>query len=111
MSYITNRPWGTWEVLSVGDGHKVKRLIISPNQSISRQYHQHREEAWCIISGKGILETGYPDLLNKMQIAKGDTFTIRRREVHKVINNGPDDLIAIEVQTGPITEEDDIIRI
>tara|TARA_R110000772_G_scaffold99174_3_gene198894 strand:- start:16684 stop:17019 length:336 start_codon:yes stop_codon:yes gene_type:complete len=111
MVGFAKRPWGSWEVLYVGDGCKVKRLIIKPGQSISRQYHNHRTETWNIITGRGILETGYPDLLNKMQIVGGDTFTIRKKEVHKVINNDLEDLVAIEVQTGPITEEDDIVRI
>ena len=111
MVGVTKRPWGSWEVLGIGDGYKVKRLIISPGKAISRQYHNHRVETWNIIIGEGTLETGYPDLLNKMHIGEGDTFTIRKKEVHKVINNGLEDLIAIEVQTGPITEENDITRI
>ena len=104
--------WGKWWVLHHEPGSfKVKKLLINKDKAISRQFHNHRTETWNIITGEGVLETGYPDLLTKMHIVAGDTFTIRKGEVHKVLNTGSEDMIAIEVQIGPITEETDIIRI
>ena len=47
------RPWGIFENLLEEIDYKVKRIIISPNQSISLQYHFHREEYWIVVEGDG----------------------------------------------------------
>jgi len=100
--------WGYWEVLNEGPGYKVKRLSINPKGSISKQYHNFRSETWCIVSGKGQLF-----LDDKMSVVlTGDVFTIPVRAVHRVLNiSETENLVAIEVQLGSITEETDIVRI
>lgn len=104
----STRPWGSWEVLSSGEYYKVKKLIILPEESISNQYHVHRSETWCIVHGSGQLTLG-----NKIIVLnKGDVFTIKPGEVHKVKNlSNKENLIAIEVQMGHVCSEDDIFRI
>ena len=34
---------------------KVKKLIIHPGQKISFQFHNHRDEKWFAIKGKGLV--------------------------------------------------------
>jgi mannose-6-phosphate isomerase-like protein (cupin superfamily) len=106
--YFADRPWGSWLVIDFGPGYKIKRLIIKPKQSISKQYHLHRSETWCVVSGDGQL---FIDDKIKI-IHSGDTFTIKKKQVHKVQNlSETEDLVVIEVQLGEICEEEDIVRI
>lgn len=106
-----DRDWGHWETWCKFEGYKVKRLIINKGESISRQFHNHRDEIWVVVEGSGRLELGYPDLLNIIPLKIGDAVTIRKREVHKVYASENERLVAIEVQLGEITEETDILRV
>ena len=101
------RPWGEWEVIQKGDWYKVKKLTIEPNMSISMQYHNHRSEAWCITQGEGLLVLDE----KKIKVQRGDTLVIPKRSTHKITATSKMPLIAIEVQLGEITEEDDIVRL
>lgn len=103
-----NRPWGNWYVLEHKPGsYKVKRLEIYPDSSISMQYHIHRSETWVITQGQGhVIVDG-----SIFDVEKGDTFEVPKGAIHKITNTGDIILIAIEVQLGEITEEDDIVRV
>ena len=102
------RPWGSWEVLEEGPGYKVKKLIIKPQCSISHQYHNHRTETWCIVSGAG---QAFIDSKIKV-LHEGDVFTVKKKQAHRVQNISEDnDLVAIEVQMGEKCEEEDIVRL
>jgi mannose-6-phosphate isomerase-like protein (cupin superfamily) len=101
------RPWGSWYVLDVDKGYKVKRLEILPDQAISLQYHIHRAEIWNIVQGEGkVIVDG-----NIFKVSKGDTFIVPKQALHKITNTHLNEtLIAIEVQMGEICSEDDIVR-
>lgn len=101
------RPWGSWYVLDVDQGYKVKRLEILPDQAISLQYHLHRSEHWTIVQGEGkVIVDG-----NIFTIKKGESFHVPKMSMHKVTNTHlTETLIAIEVQMGEICSEDDIVR-
>ena len=101
------RPWGSWHVLDVDQGYKVKRLEILPDQSISLQYHNHRDEYWTLVQGQARVILG-----GKIHnLKKGDSFLVLKGELHKVTNTHlTETLIAIEVQVGEICSEDDIVR-
>lgn len=101
------RPWGSWYVLDVDQGYKVKRLEILPDQAISLQYHVHRAEIWNIVQGEGkVIVDG-----NIFKVSKGDTFVVPKQALHKITNTHlTETLIAIEVQMGEICSEDDIVR-
>jgi len=101
------RPWGKWEVIDDGNGYKVKRLIVEPTKSISLQYHNHRSETWCVLQGQGLMILG--DVT--FTVNKGDTVVVPVKAKHKITCISNDPFIAIEVQLGEITEEDDIVRL
>ena len=46
-----DKPWGSYEVLLDQPTYKVKRIIILPEQQLSLQYHNLREEHWTIVEG------------------------------------------------------------
>jgi mannose-6-phosphate isomerase-like protein (cupin superfamily) len=101
------RTWGYWRVLEIGNGYKVKRLEILVDKSISLQYHIHRSETWVITKGSGRVINGG----NIFNVKAGDTFVIPKTEIHKITNTGSETLVAIEVQLGETTSEDDIFRV
>ena len=55
---ITDRPWGTFEVLHEQKNFKVKILEVKPNESISLQYHRHRAEHWVVVEGTALVQIG-----------------------------------------------------
>lgn len=105
MHEITNRPWGSYEVLLDEPTYKVKRIVVNPNQSLSLQYHNNRFEDWVIVQGDGIVSVG--DTQNRCEV--GDSFHIPPTKTHRAIA-GELGLTFIEVQRG-ICDEDDIVRI
>lgn len=108
MEESAQRSWGHWCVLAKGPYYKVKKLVIEPRQSISKQYHNHRTETWFIIAGRG--QAFIDDDIEVLNV--GTIITINPKAVHRVLNLSDDeDLVAIEVQTGDICEENDIVRL
>ena len=111
-----NRPWGTWLVLAMQPGYKVKKLTVEPGKSMSKQYHTHRDEYWVVLQGKGELVLDISNVTNnggifKDNLYKGSHHKINKRVIHKVTNTGDEPLVIIETQIGDITEEGDIIRL
>lgn len=101
-----DRPWGTWEVLAVGEGYIVKRIVVNPHQKLSLQSHEHRAEHWVIATG-----TGTVTLDDKIIEAPQDTHIyIKRQQKHRMENRTDAPMVFIEVQAGDTLDENDIIR-
>ena len=107
MNYLEKRPWGSFENILDEKICKVKKIIISPEQSPSYQYHFKRSEVWVIVQGKGQLKLDG----ELSDIIQGDVIKIPTKSKHQIKNIGEDDLIFIEVQLGESFEEDDIVRL
>lgn len=101
------RPWGTWEVLAVGEGYCVKKICVNPGGILSLQYHNYRDETWKIVNGEGVVTIGG----NTFNAKTHDTITICKKQHHCIKNVGKYNLIFIEIQTGDKLYEDDIIRV
>jgi mannose-6-phosphate isomerase-like protein (cupin superfamily) len=99
------RPWGIFENLLEEIDYKVKRIIITPNHSISLQYHFHREEYWIVVEGDGelILE----DTTKHVEV--GDSVFIKKEELHR-LKAGKNGITIIETQLG-VCDEEDIVRL
>ena len=100
------RPWGSYQVLSRGEGFQSKILKILPNEKISLQKHHHRSEHWVILEGLA-------------KIIKDDkTFMLQENEStfipigtkHSIQNISSKVLKIFEVQTGNFLSESDIVR-
>ena len=102
---IQHRPWGTYEVLIDEPTYKVKRIIILPNQQLSLQYHNHREEHWTVVSGFGVIRIGD----DEKQATVGSRWVIPIKQLHRA-KAGDEHLVFIETQLGDCIE-DDIIRL
>jgi len=103
---LVHRPWGTYETILDDDYYKVKRIIILPQQQISLQYHNDREEHWTIVSGSGTVRVG--DDTFKATI--GSRFFINKRQIHRATADRDSHLVFVEVQLGDC-KEDDIVRL
>lgn len=104
---IEKRPWGTYEVLLDSDECKVKRIIVSPGQKLSYQYHTKRRENWIVV--KGNLTIILDD--EKVFRSEGESIKIPLGARHRAWNETEKPVQFIEVQTGTYFGEDDIIRI
>jgi mannose-1-phosphate guanylyltransferase / mannose-6-phosphate isomerase len=101
-----SRPWGTYTVLEVGTGFKIKRIEVRPRRALSLQMHHHRSEHWVVVSGIAKVTVGDEDVFVR---ANESTF-IPAGRAHRLENPGMLDLVMIEVQSGEYLGEDDIVR-
>lgn len=101
------RPWGHYINLYDGPDCKIKRIVVKPGQRLSYQYHFKREEYWQIISGNGVITINDTDI----ELAPGNHARITCEVRHRIRNDGDEDLVFIEIQTGTYFGEDDIVRI
>ena len=100
------RPWGKFINLYSGKGFLLKELLINPKSSISLQRHRYRSEHWTIISGRPKIT------INKNKFFKNtnETAFIPKGAVHRIENLFNKPVQIIEVQTGSILKENDIVR-
>ena len=100
------RPWGRYVNLFEGKGLLVKELYVKSKSSLSLQKHHHRSEYWLITSGKPLIT------INKNKFIKkpNDSVFISRGDIHRIENPYKNPVKIIEVQTGPILKESDIVR-
>jgi mannose-1-phosphate guanylyltransferase / mannose-6-phosphate isomerase len=102
------RPWGSYTVLDLGDGFKVKQVEVKPGCALSLQYHKKRSEHWVVVEGTAQIVRG-----KKKYIFKANEGTyIPVGCVHRLSNPTKDKVLRIiEVQAGKYLEEDDIVRV
>jgi mannose-6-phosphate isomerase len=100
------RPWGSWHVIDVDRGYKVKRIHVDPGCRLSYQTHDHRSEHWVVIFGKATCT-----IEGRTVVAgPGESIDVPQGCRHRLANEGPEELVVIEVQRGHYTGEDDIHR-
>lgn len=101
------RPWGMWTVLHEGEGVKVKLIEIEPGHRLSLQYHRHRTEHWTCVGGLATAVIGEQTL----ELHVRQTALIPVRMTHRLGNKWRKPAFILEVQTGDILSEDDIVRL
>ncbi len=102
-----HRPWGSFTILADEPDHKVKRIVVKPGQRLSLQRHKHRKEHWLVVSGTALV-TRNDELLT---VGSGGCVDIALGDIHRVQNEGPEEVVFIEVQLGDYFGEDDIERL
>lgn len=102
----TYRPWGSYTVLTEGNGYKVKRIMVRPGERLSLQMHYHRSEHWVVIAGTAKVTIGEQEIM----VHESESVFVPKSTKHCLENPGKIPLEIIEVQTGHYLEEDDIIR-
>ena len=107
MPPLVKKPWGTYTSLKTEKGYQVKRITVYPGQQLSLQYHFKRSEHWIVTKGEALVQIGNETFLTKA----GEHRYIPLNEVHRLTNNGKEELVMIEVQIGNYLGEDDIVRL
>lgn len=104
---ITYRPWGSREVLSDEPRYRVKKVIILPGKTIYAHKHMHRSEHWSVVQGTARItidgETKDYGMSSTIDVAIG--------AAHQVSNIGNDPLVIIEVATGDLLQEEDMVSV
>ncbi len=100
------RPWGKYINLFKGNNFLVKELTVNSNSSISLQKHYHRSEHWLVTQGK-------PKITINSKVAfkkTNDSVFIPAGSIHRIENNFRNPVKILEVQTGTVLKETDIVR-
>ena len=100
------RPWGKYTNLFNGKGFLIKELVVNSKSSISLQKHKHRAEHWTITSGKPKITINNKKFFKKVN----ETVFVPQGAKHRIENPFRKPVKIMEVQTGTILRETDIIR-
>jgi mannose-6-phosphate isomerase-like protein (cupin superfamily) len=102
------KPWGHELIFAnVPGGFAGKELHVRAGQSLSMQYHEHKEEVLAVRSGRIQLEIGpSADALDRIELVPGDTVHIRPGTVHRT--TALEDSIVLEAST---YHPDDVVRL
>ncbi len=101
------RPWGSWHVIDVERGFKIKRIHVHPGARLSYQTHQHRSEHWVVVYGIATCTIDDETII----AGPGESVDVPLGAKHRLANNGEEELVIVEVQRGSYTGEDDIVRL
>jgi mannose-1-phosphate guanylyltransferase/mannose-6-phosphate isomerase len=101
------RPWGAYTVMESGPGYKVKHIVVEPGRRLSLQLHRHRAEHWVVVQGAALVTIGG----EVRRLASNESIYVPPSTPHRLENPGPEAVRLIEIQTGPILEEEDIVRL
>ena len=104
--YTEERPWGSFTILEDTENYKTKRIIVKPQQRLSYQSHEKRDELWIIVEGKAKVTLDGVDHI----LSYGENIVILKQQKHRIENIGEGNVTFIEVQTGTYFGEDDIVR-
>lgn len=111
------KPWGGYTDLFRCEKCVFKMIFISPGCGISYQKHFERDEHWYIVSGSGWIKIAPPGDTERQlknysieETGEGEQITVPREYAHQLWNDGEEDLVLYEMQTG-VCREDDIERL
>lgn len=104
---IFQRPWGFYKTTVLNDYYQGKVISVRPGGQLSLQSHNHREEHWIVVHGKGTVQLDDSIL----SVSCGSSVFIPKGCKHRLTNTDEkENLIITEVQIGDYLGEDDIIR-
>ena len=106
MNSITEKPWGSFEILKSGKKFLVKKIFVKPGGVLSLQSHEHRSEHWIVAEGEAEV-TIDKKVIN---LKENENIFIPKGAIHRMANKGSKDLIIIEMWYGEILDENDIKR-
>lgn len=100
------KPWGYELIWAETSRYVGKVLHITAGQSLSRQYHQRKEETFLVQTGHMKLELGPVDKLEVLDMKPGDTYHCLPGTIHRM--TAVSDVDLVEVST---PELDDVVRL
>ena len=109
----TLRKWGYYKDLYMGEGFKVKELVIEPFSCLSMQRHEHRSELWNLVSGSAEIHMGLGEEKMIYELNNNASVLIEKGEWHMGCNMTDKPAHIVEIWRGNTEElsEKDIERI
>ena len=102
---IVKKPWGFEQIWADTDGYVAKILHINPNQRLSLQYHEIKEETVYVLEGTLLNLTDKCSPPQKFKV--GSVFHVKPNQVHR-FGAGQDTVKLVEVSTPHLS---DVVRI
>ena len=102
----TEKPWGHFEQYAHNLPCTVKIITVDPGGTLSRQYHQQRDELWVVLDDGAQIELG-DEILRP---APAEELFIPRGMVHRLSCVSDKPVRILEVSFG-VFDEDDIVRL
>jgi mannose-6-phosphate isomerase len=105
------KPWGHEQIFAAENGKYVGKIIyVNAGQSLSLQYHKHKEETICLFSGTADVQYGPVggDLTDR-RFGPGDTIHLPVEVVHRV--TAVTDIVFAEASTAPDGWREDVVRL
>lgn len=102
---FVEKSWGIYNVIDVQSGSMTVRISMNPGEKMSYHLHNHRDEVWNIVSGKG---TVIIDGASK-EVMQGDVIRIKAGTKHSIHSITKLDII--EVQLGTEISSEDKVKI
>ena len=106
MNSITEKPWGSFEILKLGKKFLVKKIFVKPGGVLSLQSHEHRSEHWIVAEGEAEV-TIDKKVIN---LKENENIFIPKGAIHRMANRKDRDLVIIEMWYGDNLDEKDIKR-
>ena len=103
--YSEKRPWGSFEQFCANEKCTVKIINVNPDEELSLQYHENRDEFWKILSGSAKIIIGEKET----NATEGGEFFIPKGMKHRIITGNSHAKI-LEISFGDF-DENDIVRI
>jgi len=106
-----HKPWGYEQIFAAVQGKYVGKIIhVTAGQSLSLQYHEHKEETICLISGEADMQYGaLGGELTVRRFGPGDTIHLPAGAVHRV--TAISDIVFAEASTAPPGWREDVVRL
>jgi mannose-6-phosphate isomerase len=101
------RPWGYWEQFALNEMCTVRLLTILPGESLSLQYHNHRDEFFVALDDEITLRVGDEEIIAK----SGDYVLIPRKVLHRQSAPQAHSVRVLEVSFGHYDQVKDIVRL
>jgi mannose-6-phosphate isomerase len=103
------KPWGHELIFAHTDHYVGKVLFVRGGQSLSLQYHELKDEAWYVESGRATLELGTvgdDGARHTVEVLPGDAYHFGPGTLHRVA--AIEDTTILEVSTPHL---DDVVRL
>ena len=96
MNSITEKPWGSFEILKSGKKFLVKKIFVKPGGVLSLQSHEHRSEHWIVAEGEA--EVIIDEKVTNLK--ENENIFIPKGAIHRMANRKDRDLVIIEMWYG-----------
>jgi len=96
------RPWGNFLTLAFNEECTVKVLNLKPEEELSLQIHNNRDEKWYFFN-KATVQLGK----KKKKVKEGTIIKIPKGKPHRIIA-GKNEVRVLEVSFGRFDENDEI---